>query len=261
MNDLYYYAIRLGIEKKAIELGYEIIRIFNDTPFSEAASADGIIAIGKYSHQQIAELERLNHHLIFVDSDTLSSGYTCVTTDFTNSVIGALEHFIQHGQTKIGIISGKEVTTDHEFPEIDPRFHTFKHYLSFHQLYRPDYAFVGNFLAEDGYRLMNEAIEKLQDDLPQAFFIANDALAIGALRALHENDIQVPDRVSIISFNDTVIAKQVYPPLSSITVFTEEMGIKAMETLNQQLEGNLSKFPVMITLGTKLTLRESSKNN
>ncbi|HEM3176958.1 TPA: LacI family DNA-binding transcriptional regulator [Streptococcus suis] len=260
INDLYYYSIRIGVEKKAIDLGYEIVRIFNDSPLSNAKGVDGIIAIGKYSHEQIKALEQINKHLIFIDSNTLSMGYTCVTTDYDHAVIGALNHFIEHGQTKIGMIAGRETTPDHYFPEVDHRYYTFKNYLTFKGLFNPNYVFVGSFLVEDGYHLMQEAIDTLQDDLPQAFFIANDALAIGALRALHENDISVPDRVSLISFNDTVIAKQVYPPLSSITVFTEEMGNKAMETLDQQLEGNISKFPLMIRLGTTLTLRGSSIN-
>lgn len=169
--------------------------------------ADGIIAIGKYSNEQIRELEQINNHLIFVDSDTLHMGHTCVTTDFNNSVISALNHFIQHGQTNIGMITGKESTPDHDFPEIDPRFDIFKNYLLHKGLYQPENVFVGHFLAEDAYQLMQQAIDELGDNLPQAFFIANDALAIGALRALHKNNIAVPERVSLISFNDTVVAK------------------------------------------------------
>ena len=61
-------------------------------------------------------------------------------------------------------------------------------------------------------------------DFRQPFFMASDALAVGALRALQEASIPVPDRVSLISFNDTSIAKHVYPPLSTVTVYTEEMG-------------------------------------
>ncbi|MGT2802372.1 LacI family transcriptional regulator [Streptococcus henryi] len=259
INDLYYYSIRIGIERRAIELGYEIIRLFNDSPLDDARSADGVIAIGKYSNSQIKDLEKISDNLIFVDSDTLSSGHTCVTTDFTNSVISALDHFINKGQTKIGILTGEEMTADHEFPLIDPRFYTFKNYLTQQKLYNPDYVFIGKFSTDDGYQLMKNAIETCGDNLPEAFFIASDALAIGALRALQEKDIKVPDRVSIISFNDTVVAKQVYPPLSSVTVFTEEMGILAMNTLNQQLESFTPEIPVMMKLATVLTLRSSSK--
>lgn len=259
INDLYYYSIRIGIERRAIELNYEIIRLFNDSPLDAARGCDGIIAIGKYSNSQIKELETINDNLIFVDSDTLSQGHTCITTDFTNSVVNVLNHFISRGHKHIGILTGEELTTDHEFPLIDPRFYTFKNYLSQHRLYNSDYVFIGKFSTEDGYHLMKKAIATLGDDLPDAFFIASDALAIGALRALQEAEIKIPDRVSIISFNDTVVAKQVYPPLSSVTVFTEEMGILAMNTLEQHLQNFAPDLPVMMTVATLLTLRSSSK--
>ncbi len=77
---------------------------------------------------------------------------------------------------------------------------------------------------------MKEAIHKLGTNSPPAFFAASDSLAIHRrLRALQEAGINLPDRVSLISFNDTSLTKQVYPPLSSITVYTEEMGRAGMD--------------------------------
>ncbi|MGT2743194.1 LacI family DNA-binding transcriptional regulator [Streptococcus plurextorum] len=260
INDLYYYAIRIGVERRAMELNYDIIRLFNDTPLEQAAGCHGIVAIGKYSQTQIQTLERLCEQLIFVDSDTLNQGHSCITTDFTNSVTNVLNHFISQGQTKIGILTGEEATSDDQFPIIDPRFNTFKNFLSQRKLYRSDYVFIGRFSSESGYQLMNRAITELGDDLPQAFFIASDALAIGALRALHEANIKVPDQVSIISFNDTAVAKQVFPALSCVTVFTEEMGILAMDSLHRQLIGEAPDIPTMQTVATLLTLRNSSKS-
>ena len=61
---------------------------------------------------------------------------------------------------------------------------------------------------------------------------ASDALAVGALRSLQEHQIAVPDRVSLISFNDTSIAKYVFPALSTVTVYTEEMGKQAIQMLS-----------------------------
>lgn len=259
INDLYYYSIRIGIERQAMALNYDIVRIFNDSPIEAAKGCDGIIAIGKYSSAKIKELEAINENLIFVDSDTLSQGHTCITTDFTNSVITVLNHFIEQGHERIGLISGEESTDDKTTPLIDPRFYTFKNYLSQLHRYQSDYVFIGKFSTDDGYQLMKKAISSLGDKLPDAFFIASDALAIGAMRALQEADIKIPERVSIISFNDTVVAKQVYPSLSTVTVFTEEMGMLAMNTLNQHLETSSPNVPLMITVSTLLTLRASSK--
>ena len=260
LDDLYYYSIRVGLEKHAQELGFDLVRIFNNDPLTDAQNVDGIIAIGKFSANQIKSLAKLNSNLVFVDSDTLNADYSCVCTDFQNSVTNVLDHFINQGQTKIGMLAGEEATSDRKLSLIDPRFSTFKHYLSENGLYNSKYVYVGPFTTDAGYKMMKAAINELGADLPQAFFAANDALAIGALRALQEANLSVPDRVSLISFNDTSAAKFVYPPLSAVTVYTKEMGQAAVDLLKRKLDQQDLGVPRMIKIATKLTLRGSSLN-
>lgn len=259
-KDLYYYAIRIGIERRAMELDYELIRLFHNDTLEPLKTVDGAIAIGKYSKQQIKQFESLCQHLVFVDSDTLNDGHSCVTTDFKHAVRNVLDHFIQQGQLKIGMLVGEEHTEDKVEILIDPRFSAFKNYLTTKKLYRSDYVFIGQFNADSGYRLMTEALQKQGHDFPQAFFIASDAMAIGALRALQEAGKAVPTEVSLIAFNDTPVAKQVYPALSCVTVFTEEMGIAAMNTLHRNINSFAPQIPALIQLATTLTLRDSSQN-
>ncbi len=138
------------------------------------------------------------------------------------------------------------------------RLLAFKNYLTKKQLYQEKYVKIGNFSSESGYSMMKELIENLGEQLPTAFFMASDALAVGALRALQEADIPVPDRVSLIAFNDTSIAKYVYPPLSTVTVFTEEMGRQGLQLLHEEFQHAELTIPRMVTLATTLTLRKSS---
>ncbi|MFW3331452.1 LacI family DNA-binding transcriptional regulator [Aerococcus viridans] len=257
LNDLYYYAIRIGIEKRAEDLTYDIVRYFNNQIIQIADDIAGIIAIGKFSNQQIKRLESYNRKLVFVDSDTLNAGHPCVTTDFDNAVIQVLDYFMQHGLTSIGMIAGEEKTTDGKEQLIDQRFRTFRNYASELGVYHAKYTYIGDFSAQAGYDLMKQAITEHGEALPQAFFVANDTLAIGALRALQEARIAVPERVSLISFNDTPLTKQIFPALSSVTVFTEEMGRIAVDTLNRQLI-NPEVLPTMTRLATRLTIRDSS---
>ena len=258
LDDLYYYSIRLGIEKKARELGYDIVRIFNNDSLSQLEQIDGIIAIGKFSSKQVQELEQYSPALVFVDSDTLDQGHSCVTTDFEHAVTHVLDHFLEQGIREIGMIAGREETADGTISLDDPRLSCFCRYLSDKGLYQPAYVKIGKFSSESGYQLMKDMIDQQKEQFPNAFFIASDALAVGALRALQESGIAVPQDVQIISFNDTSIAKYVYPPLSTVTVFTEEMGKQALQILDQMIKTDESPIPYMIKLSTKLTLRESS---
>ena len=260
LDDLYYYSIRMGLEKQAQELGYDTIRIFNNDTLDQLDQAQGMVAIGKFSPQKIQELEAFEKPLIFVDSNTLAYGHSCVTTDFEHSVIQVLQHFIQQGHEKIGLLVGQEETSDKTSLLSDPRLTTFRNYLAEKGLYQERYVKIGHFSADSGYQMMKELLAELPEtDLPTAFFIASDALAVGALRALQEVSISVPERVSLISFNDTSIAKYVYPALSTVTVFTEEMGRQGLNLLHQELTSGNSDIPYMITLATQLTLRESSR--
>ena len=83
---------------------------------------------------------------------------------------------------------------------------------------------MGKFRVQDGYDLMKKAISELKDRLPiRIFFAANDLLAIGAIRALLEENIAVPDQVNIIGLNDMTVSKYIYPPLTTVKVHTELM--------------------------------------
>ena len=258
LDDLYYYSIRLGIEKKTQELGYEILRVFQNDSLELLKGIDGLIAIGKFSPAQIQQLEQYSNHLVFVDSDTLNAGHSCVTIDFENAVRKVLEYFMNAGFDQIGMIAGQERTSDQASLISDPRLASFQQYLSDKGIFQPEFVKVGSFSSESGYQMMTELLSEHKDQLPPAFFISSDALSIGALRALQEHGIQVPQDVSIISFNDTSIAKYIYPSLSTVTVFTEEMGKQALHILDQSLASEDDVIPYMVKLSTKLTIRESS---
>lgn len=260
LDDLYYYSIRLGIEKAARNSGYQIVRYFQSEVSDNLKDTAGILAIGKFSKEQQDRMYNYNPNIVFVDCDTLASGYNCVVTDFYNSVVNLLNNFIENNQKKIGMLAGEEHTMDFAENLIDPRLVAFKSYLTNYNLYHSKYVYVGKFTVESGYQMMKQALVELKNDLPQAFFAANDSIAVGALRALNEANIAVPKKVSIISFNDTSIAKYVSPSLSSICVDTEEMGRTGLMLLEEFAAGKnkLKRSPRKITIGTRLVVRESS---
>ena len=116
---------------------------------------------------------------------------------------------------------------------------------------------IGEFTPDSGYRLMRQAIEKLGERLPHAFIIANDTMAVGALRALNEADISVPQRVSVISFNDVAVAKFTTPPLSTVHAATDQMGQTAVELLQARLN-DAKRVPRQVNFKSELIMRASS---
>ena len=257
LDDIYYYNIRLGIEKRAYELDYEVLRFFNDIPSSLGEEVIGVLCIGKFSKSQISDFEALGTPLVFVDSDTLTQGHPCITTDFENGVQTALQYLKNQGCQSIGLLTGEEKTTDLQEIIPDSRRRAYRNFCIEEGIYDANLILKGNFSALSGYELIKAKLET-QEKLPDAFFAASDSLAIGALRAFQEANLIVPDQIQIISFNDTIMANQVFPPLSCVTVYTEEMGRTAMDVLNKQVLAP-REIPTLTMLGTKLTLRESTK--
>ncbi|SJN43048.1 Galactose operon repressor, GalR-LacI family of transcriptional regulators [Marinilactibacillus psychrotolerans 42ea] len=258
LDDLYYLSIRLGVEKRAEEMNYEIVRIFQNTDFEMNSSIEGIIAIGKFSNSQVTKLTSWTENICFVDFDQLHHILDSVVIDFEQAVNSVLDYFCTNGYQTIGLIAGQENFGDRSKPIIDKRTTIFENYMNQAGIYNENHVFTGSFNVASGQELMKKAIETLKDDLPDAFFISNDSMAIGCLRALQEAGISVPERVSLIGFNDISVAKYIYPTLSTVKVYTELMGETGFDLWLDKLTTE-RKVAKKVILSTDLILRESTR--
>ena len=254
LADLYYLSIRLGIEKKAEELNLQVRReTLNELSESQVT---GTIALGKFDAEQIRQLKQLDDNLLFVDFDAMQLGLNSLVVDFDQSMDLVIDHFIQQGHQKIGILSGEEVTKHNLQPIEDPRMLSFKKKLEQLNLFRPDLVVTAPFSMEAGKAAVNEFIAE-SNDLPTALFASSDALAIGGMQAIQAAGLRIPEDISVIGFNDVSVAKYVSPALSTVKVETEWMGELAVTTL-LELAKEYSPVPRKIMLGTELIQRAST---
>ncbi|NRD77788.1 LacI family DNA-binding transcriptional regulator [Bacillus sp. BRMEA1] len=257
LGDLYYMSIRLGVENRCQSHGIQVVRFFQDH-FEELKSGEiqGLIAIGKFSEKQVKELEALTENIVYVDYSPDEERYDSVVVDFGKAVEKVLAFLWENGHKQIGYIGGKEMFKDETAVIEDPRERTFKRLMKEKGLFHEAFMYSGSYSVDDGYLLMKKAIREHGQELPTAFFAANDSIAVGALRALLDEGIAVPERVNIIGVNDVSIAKYVFPALSTVKIYTELMGETAVDTLLERIEGR--KTPKKITIATKLIIRDSS---
>ncbi|GAW98934.1 LacI family DNA-binding transcriptional regulator [Secundilactobacillus mixtipabuli] len=257
LDDLYYMTIRMEIEKRSQELHIQTIPVFQNQVSEISKDVDGIIAVGKYSDAQVDELSAISDNLVFVDWSEMKRGFDSIVTEFKPAVFKVVDYLSAKSQD-IGIIYGSEYTTDGELKIPDPRYKAFKAIMTERKLFDPRFAYEGNYTNQAGYDLMKQAVRDLGHELPHAFFVSNDPMAIGALKALGEEDISVPERVSLFSFNDTSVAKYVYPELSAVHVATDQMGTGAVELMKSRLD-NGRDVPLKVVVGTKLIIRKSTR--
>ncbi|MGM0123902.1 LacI family transcriptional regulator [Enterococcus sp. AZ194] len=256
LDDLYYLSIRLGIEKKAEELGIRLLKEVLSEISEEVV--DGTIALGKFDSEQVALLARSQENLLFVDFDAMKQGVNSLVVDFHQSVQDVVDYFLTSGYNKIGILTGNEYTkpTNQLIPDV--RLSTFRELLTQNNLFQPDWVIQADFSVDAGYKAMKTYLVEHAANLPEALFASNDALAIGALRALQEAGVSVPEQVAVVGFNDSSVAKYVSPPLTTVKVYTEWMGELAVDTI-LSLSKDKSPVPRKITVGTELILRESTR--
>lgn len=92
-----------------------------------------------------------------------------------------------------------------------------------------------------------------------AIFAANDAMAFGAIRAIFEAGLRVPDDISVIGFDDVEMASMIRPPLTTIYQPKYEFGCAAVEVLLRQIERSENLHPEHQLLDVKLIVRESCR--
>jgi len=257
-DDLYYMSIRMGIERQGQAHQFEVTRIFQNDTGKLDADVDAIIAVGKFSPQQVENMATLTDKLVFVDDDQFEAGFDSVLTDFKLATEQVVAYFWQQGIQDIGMIHGVEMTTDQAVEVPDQRFISFKAAMTKRHAFEPSHVFQGDYTSQSGFKMMQQAIKTLGSDLPRAFFIANDPMAAGALKALQAANIKVPEQVKLFSFNDTSLATFVYPELSSIRVATELMGATAVDLIVNRLKTSRT-VPQRVELGAQLMARDSTK--
>lgn len=254
-DDLYYMTVREGIEQQAPKFGFQISRIFHNDIEEIPQDTDGIIAVGKFSPQQVKTMELICPNIVFIDDDQFSKGFDTVLTDFKYGIQKVIDFFIKQNIQDIGLIYGEENSTDNLRVISDSRYQYFKQIMTEKNLFEPKYCFKGDFTKDSGYDQMTKALD--EENFPHAFFISNDLMAAGALKALQENVVDVPKRVSLFSFDNTSLSQYVNPELSSVDVATDQMG-KASVDLMQDLLTNPRHVSKRLELATKLIFRQTT---
>lgn len=257
LEDLYYLSIRLGIEKKAEELQVTLLKEtlaeLSETP------VDGTIALGKFDHQEIDLLKTSQTNLLLVDFDGSTQEVDSLVVDYAQALQQVIDYFESNGHQNIGMLAGKEYSKSQHQLLPDLRLQAFKEIMiNKGQGSNQTTIEAMAFSVEAGYQAMSTYLSQGKGPQLTALFAANDALAIGALKALQEAEFSIPHDMEVIGFNDVSVAKYVSPALSTIRVYTEWMGELAVETCLASAR-EMAPVSKKITLNTELILRESTK--
>lgn len=194
--------------------------IENDMPF---------VVVGRHENPQVN----------YVDADNRAGAYT------------AVNHLIRLGYKRIGKLTG----TMNNYSAID-RLQGYKDALRARgREVDSNLIYYGEFVEESGY----DGAKKLLQHNVDAIFAASDAIAIGALRAIQEAGLSVPDDIALIGFDDLDFTLKTSPPLTTVRQSIRQSGKLAVNIL-LDIVADKNSNPQRISLPTELVIRNSTGN-
>lgn len=192
-------------------------------------AVDGIVVIcSDRMDEQVQELMQSDIPIVVVDMD--SANCSVVYSDNTEGARMAVNYLYELGHRHIAHIAGDS--------SIDAGAARVKGYeLAMHALdlpIQPGYLVnAGFFSVEEGKQAMEQLLQLPSP--PTAVFVAGDQMAIGAIEAVHEHGLRVPEDISIIGYDDIEMIKYITPKLTTIRQDTDEIGEAAAELLIEQM--------------------------
>jgi LacI family transcriptional regulator len=171
----------------------------------------------------------------YVDADNLSGGYI------------ATKHLIDLGYQRIATIASNKNSAG------DDRLKGYRQALEMNEINVDDALVeIGDYTLDSGYT----AMKRLLDKKPDAVFVASDTMTLGAIRAINESDLKIPDDIAVIGHDDLPPAMQADPELTTIRQPIAGLGSIAVETLAKVINSDDNSGHKII-LPTKLIIRDS----
>lgn len=162
----------------------------------------------------------------------------------------ATQHLIDQGHRRIAFIAGDLVHDD----AVDRQNGYIDALTSAGIAFDPSLVVQSDFTEAGGLLAVSRLLEK--DTHFTALFASNDQMAIGACLGLHRRNVRVPDDVSLIGFDDLIMARYAMPPLTTVRQSVYEIGSEAAKAMLALLRGDTPRVELP---QPELVVRESTK--
>ncbi|WP_078382187.1 LacI family DNA-binding transcriptional regulator [Sutcliffiella halmapala] len=228
--------------KKAVGLlGYDIL-IFSNEKFQQDNGSylarcrhfhvDGCLIIaGEEIESAVHELVQSDIPCVGVDIKTVGPNSSYVMTDNSKVSAKVVEYLYLQSIREIAYIGGKKESIIAEL-----RREGFVHTMQqFGLPIKEEWMEYGNFYEASGYEAMRNILQV--DSIPKAVFAASDMMALGALRAIREAGLSVPNDIRLIGCDDIEACRYSDPQLSTVRQDKEKIGKLAAYMLNDLING------------------------
>ena len=258
LEDIYYMILKNVLDEICFEKRWTTVMLFrNDQGHfvkNDDLPLDGIVAIGRFTQEEIADFHRYTENIVFLDSSPDEEKYCSIVPNYHLAVRQVLDCFWRHGYRNAAYLGSVYTFGATKQLAMDPRFYYYKNSLLERERFDPDLVIDCETNSKSSYEAMIAYLDSGKP-LPEAIFAASDVVAPGLLKALREREIQVPEQMGIITFNNTPLSQLSQPPLSSVEVYMQESAQAAVLCL--ELLWQNKSHPKKITISCRLEQRGS----
>lgn len=261
-SNSFFAEVARGIEDVGFEQGYSVILCNSDWNLEKeltyldtlmAKRVDGIVFIAATTQvEHVKSLVENGTPVVVAERKMPEIEVDSVLVDNFQGGYEATKHLLDLGHRRIGCISGPwDLTPSAE------RVAGYKLALNRHELQADEDLIVrGDYLFESGEMAVRRFLELSAP--PTAIFACNDLMAIGAMKAILEQGLRVPEDISIVGFDDIALASYLNPPLTTIAQPKYELGRMAAQLVIQRITSSGSREKREIVLESRLVVRGST---
>ncbi len=201
----------------------------------------------------LAILQQRGIPFVVVDREISGLAADCVLADNFQGGYLATWHLLERGHRRIACITGPPDLTSSA-----DRVRGYRHAMAEAGIeLLEEWVYRGDFRAESGYHAARFFLQLPPSIRPTAIFACNDLMAIGAMRAIGEVGLSIPHDISLVGFDDIILAAYVIPPLTTVAQPTYEMGRMAGELLLSRIQDR-TRPPARHLLPVRLIVRRST---
>lgn len=220
-------------------------------------NVDGVLVVGRMPHPLILKIYEMKIPLVLVDYFIEERKINAVLIDNIEGAFEVVEHLLKLGHRKISFIAGSK-----KHPSIKERFIGYKKAIArFEEREKVQIADESLVIMEEeecSAELGFDTASKLLSgkNRPTAIFGANDAIAIGTIKAIKKFGLKIPEDIAVVGFDDIEWGLHAEPPLTTVRVFKEEMGAAAVKKIMSLIDKPTPVAEKLI-IRTELVVRDS----
>jgi len=257
----YFAEICRGVESIARVAGYQNLICNTDEEAAKEIEeieallprTDGLIVASSASPSEIKFYRKIikeDAKIVLIDRRLEGVNCPMITTDDVAVGLLATEHLIRIGYSRIGHLRGTLAST------AEGRFEGYKQALAKHNIpFNPSLVRDCGFTEREGYEAMSAWLK--EGGVPSAVFAANDPAAIGAMGAIMDAGLNIPDDVALVGGGDIHYGDMLKAPLTTTSWSKIEMGQAAAQLLIEIIEGKRKQKTQHVIVKPKIIVRES----